>query len=183
MRERSAGEEIRRRVPRFIVNAIILAILFLSYPIIPAPFTGMTVPGLGINGDQLARMIIILIILIFLARVLPDALVLADIGADVFLRRLGAKEEERPLKRAARDIVYIILLMLLAAAALPFFSAIPTELGGWLSTSTSLITLGLFLVLIYDVGRTLYKVLEEKTQAFADWLAQQVNKEGKADDQ
>jgi len=183
MERRSASEEIRRRVPRFIVNTIILAILFFLYPAIPLPFSGTVVPGLNLAGDQLARLVVILVILIFLARVLPDALVLADIGADVLLRHLGAKKEERPLRRAARDVVYMILLILLAAAALPFFSSIPTELGSWLSTSTSLITLGLFLVLIYDVGRTLYGVLEEKTEAFANWLAEQVNKEGEGGDQ
>ena len=182
MGQRSTSEEIRRRVPRFIVNTIALVILYLLlYPFIPAYFNGINVPGLNIAGDQLARLVLILIILIFLARALPDALVLADVGVDILLARLGAKKEERPLRRAARDIIYIILLILLAAAVLPFFSSMPTELGNWLSTSTSLITLGLFLILIYDMGRTLYRVLEEKTQSLANWLAEQVNKERKDD--
>ncbi len=182
--EKSIGEEIRQRVPRFIVNAIIIIFLFFLYLIVPISFIGIIVPGLNMSGDYLARLIIILVIVIFLARTLPDALFLADLGVDLFLKHLGVIKEERPIKRAARDVVYIILVILLAAAILPLLSSMPKDLRANFRTLTSLITLGLFLILIYDIGRVLYELVEKKIESFANWLAEQANKgeEGREDD-
>lgn len=163
-------EELRRRVPRLIVNTVILIILYFLYPAVPLPFRGIEVPGLNIYGDQLMRLTIMLLIGIFLAKALPDALYLMDVGVDMLLTRLDIKKKEKPLKRAARDLLYIILVILLAAATLPFFSAIPSEVGGWLSAATSLVTLALVLILLYDIGRIFYSVLEKKTEALTLWL-------------
>lgn len=177
MARRSLSDELKERVPRFIVNTIILLILFFVYPVAPLLFVGITIPGLNMGADQLTRLVVILIIIIFLARTLPDALVLADIGTDLVLKHLGIREE-RPLRRASRDLVYMIIVILLAAAALPFLSAIP-GFGAWLSAAASLVSLGLLLLLFYDMGRVLYRVLEEKAEAMADWLAQLASREDK----
>ncbi len=132
-------------------------------------------PGINVPARQLVWITSMLVMAIFLIRVLSDGLVLADIVTDAILRRLGAKEE-RSMKRAARDLIYIIVAVLLAAAALPYLSSVH-EIGGLLAAAVSLVTLAFVILLIYDIGRILYKFVEKKTEAVADWLAGERKKE------
>lgn len=172
---RSISEEVKRRLPRFVVSSIAALIFWVVSVVAPGIFGDSVVPGLGVKASWLVWITSMLIMAIFLIRVLADGLVLADIVTDAILRRLGAKEE-RSLKRAARDLIYIIVAVLLAAAALPYLSSVQ-EIGGLLSAAVSLVTLVFVILLIYDIGRILYKVIEKKTEAVADWLAGERGKE------
>ncbi|MCD6530094.1 hypothetical protein J7L06_07410 [Candidatus Bathyarchaeota archaeon] len=172
----TVNEELKRRIPRFIVNLAALALITFIYNTAPLPFGILFLPGLNISVDQLIRLTIILIILVLLARILPDAFFLADVTADVFLKRLGMKGEEKPLRRAARDFVYIIVAILMATAALPFLTAIPGY-GNQMAAVASLIALGAVLLLIYDIGRIIYRVLERKTEAIVTRLLKQSERE------
>lgn len=170
MNRKSVGEEIRRRVPRIAVSAATAFIFWITIPIAAPLVKDITVPGINVSASWLVQAAATLIGVIFLVRALSDALVLADIGTDLVMKRLGVKEE-RPLKRAARDVIYMILVVLLASGAKPFLAAVP-EIGGLLSPLISLIALGVLILLIYDFGRILYGVLEERAEVFADWLAE-----------
>lgn len=128
------------------------------------------VPGVNVKARELIWMTAMLIMVIFLIRAMSDALVFADIITDVIVRRLGIKKE-RSLKRAARDAIYIIIAILLAQAALPFLASIP-NIGGLLAAAVSLIALGFFILLMYDIGRILYRVIEERAGKVADWLVE-----------
>jgi len=130
----------------------------------------LIVPGVNVEAARLTWMTAMLIMVIFLIRALSDALVFADIVTDIIVRRLGIKEE-RSLKRAARDAIYIIIAILLAQAALPFLASIP-NIGGVLAAAVSLIALGFFLLLMYDIGRILYRVIEERAGKVADWFVE-----------
>lgn len=176
MGTRSIGEELKKRIPRFIISLTFLISLLFIYNTIPLPFSEVPLPGLNIGADQLIRLIMILTILVLLAKILPDAFFLADLSADILLKRLGMGDKEKPLKRASRDLVYIIITILLAAAALPFLSAIP-DFGSHLTAAASLIALGVVLLLIYDVGKIIYGVIEEKAESIANWITEQSNRE------
>ena len=152
------------------MSAATAFLFWITASITPPLVQDIIVPGINVSAGWLVGAAATLIVLIFLVRALSDALVLADIGTDLVVRRLGVKEE-RPLRRAARDVIYMILVILLASGARPFMAAVP-EVGGLLSKLVSLIALGVFIVLIYDFGRILYRVLEERAEVFADWLAE-----------
>ena len=173
MERRSLGDEIRDRAPRIVVNSITALIFWFVSLVAPGFVGGITVPGIGVwpynDAGWLVWAAATFMGLVFLVRALSDILVIVDIGVEVTVRRLGIKED-RPLRRVARDLVYILLTMLLAAAAIPYIRYIP-QFGDLLTTIISFTALGIFLVLIYDMGKTLYNVLEEKTRAFAGWLA------------
>jgi hypothetical protein len=174
-RRRSISEEVKRRFPRFIVSSIAALIFWGISVVAPAIFGDSVVPGINVSASWLVWVTSMLIMLIFLIRVLADGLVLADILTDAILKRLGAKEE-RSWKRAARDFIYIIIAVLLAAAALPYLSSVQ-EIGGLLAAAVSLVTLAFVILLIYDMGRILYKIIEKKTESVADWLSGERNKE------
>ena len=105
---------------------------------------------------------------IFLIRVLSDALILGDIFTDAFVRRMGIKEGRNP-KRAAREVVYIIVIVLVVTAINPLLSRIENY-GFYLAAAATYIGLGLVIVFIYDIGRILYNLIENKADSIAEQL-------------
>jgi len=146
-----------------------MAAIFGVISIFVPPLVGdMTVPGIDVSGNFLLWVFFMLVTVIFVIRALADALSFADVLTDIFLRRLGAKED-RSFKRVGRDAIYIILTILLASAFIPFLSSV-AEIGDMLRGAASLVALGLVIVLIYDIGRILYRTVEAKAEVLADRL-------------
>lgn len=168
------AEEIRRRFPRIIMNLIIVLILWIIVAFVPQTVSNIIVPGLNVNADWLMWIVGIVFMVIFLVRALADALVLADILTDVFVRRLGVKEERSP-KRAIRDFIYIIAILLIATAVSPLLASVK-DIGSLLRTAATYVALGLIIILIYDIGRILYKIVEQKAESLADRLAAAVER-------
>jgi p-aminobenzoyl-glutamate transporter AbgT len=119
---------------------------------------------------MLVWLLTMVIMVIFLIRALTDALVLGDVLTDVLVRKLGVNEEKAS-KRAAREFVYIIVIVLIVTAVSPLLATVQ-DVGYYLSTATVYIGLGLVILFIYDIGRTVYKIIEEKAESFADYFAQ-----------
>ena len=163
------GEEIRRRFPRLTMSLVMAVIFYLINIFVPGTMEGLIVPGLNLNADTLIGTIALLFTAIFLIRALSDGLVLSDILSDIFIKRLGIKEERSP-KRAARDLIYIIVIILVATALQPLISTLESGVKELLTNVSFYITLGLILILIYDVGRILYRIVERKAESMADSL-------------
>ena len=172
---KSKVEEIRHRLPRLVTNLIMAIIFWLISVFIPPTLGDITVPGINIEAAMLVSIFAIIIVAIFLIRALSDALVLGDVLTDVLVRRLGVKEERSP-KRAAREFAYIIVVVLIVTAVSPLLSSIQ-DVGYYLSAATVYIGLGLIIILIYDIGRIIYKIIEEKADAFADRFTQTKQKD------
>jgi hypothetical protein len=160
--------EEMKRVPRLIMSITMAAIFGVISIAVPPLVEGTTVPGIDVSGSFLLWICFMLVMVIFVIRALSDSLSLADVLTDIFLRRLGAKED-RSLKRVGRDAIYIILTILLASLFIPFLGSI-SEIGSMLAGAAGLIALGLIIVLIYDVGRILYRTVEAKAEALSDRL-------------
>lgn len=170
------GGEIRRRFPRIVMNLVMAFIFWIISAFIP-PTVDIVVPGLNTSASLLIWIVTTIVMAIFLIRALSDALVLGDILTDVVVRRLGIKEERSP-KRAARDFIYIIIIILIATAISPVLAAVK-DIGHILTTATTYIALGLIILLIYDIGRILYRITEQKAELLADRLAQMTEKNKK----
>lgn len=170
------GGEIRRRFPRIVMNLVMAFIFWMISAFIP-PTVNIIIPGLNTNASLLIWIVTTMVMAIFLIRALSDALVLGDIFTDVIIRRLGIKNERSP-KRAARDFIYIIIIILIATAISPILAA-AKDIGDILTTAVTYIALGLIIMLVYDIGRILYKITEEKAELLADRLAQMTEKNKK----
>ena len=168
------GEEIRRRFPRIVMNLIMAIIFWIISVFIPPTLRSLIIPGINTEASLLVWILTIVVMGIFLVRALSDALVLGDVLTDVLVKRLGIKEERSP-KRAAREFAYIIIIVLVVTALSPLFATIQ-DVGYYLSTATIYIGLGLTIIFIYDIGRIIYKIIEEKADSFADLLAQRAQK-------
>jgi hypothetical protein len=168
------GDEIRRRFPRIVMNLIMAIIFWIISIYVPPTLKSIAIPGIGADASLLMWILTILIMGIFLIRTLSDALVLGDIFTDLLVKRLGIKEERSP-KRAAREIVYIIIIVLVVTAISPLLATVK-DYGYYFTTATTYIGLGLVIIFIYDIGRIIYKIIEEKAETFADRLAEAVQK-------
>jgi hypothetical protein len=162
-------EDIRNRFPRIIMNLIMTLIFWIIIAFIPQTLINVPVPGIEVNANFLVWIVGIVFMLIFLVRALADALVLVDVLTDLFVRRIGIKEERSP-SRAMRDLIYIIVILLVATAVSPFLANI-RDIGNSLRIGVTYIALGLVIVLIYDIGRVLYRLVEQKATALANKLA------------
>jgi len=170
----SVGEEIRTRLPRLLITTLILIILYFALNTLPPLFTDFPLLDLGFTAETIVRWAITLMIIIALARFIPDIIILADIGTNIFVKLLGVKEE-LSFKRAGRDIIYIILTILLGEAAIPFIASIQ-GIGNLLATVFRIILLIIGLILFYDFVRSVYKVIMDKTKVLADWVARMAEK-------
>jgi len=173
------GDEIRRRFPRLAMRLIMAFIFWIISIFVPPLFGGIVVPVLNVDASFPIWTVTIFVALLFLIRALSDALVLGDVAVDVMVRRLGIKEKVSP-KRAVRDFIYIIALILVAAAVSPILAGLG-EAGTFLSKIVTFALLGVIIVLIYDIGRVLYRVVEKKMETLADRLAAvaEGNRDGK----
>ncbi len=168
------GEEIRRRLPRLVTNVIMAIIFWLVSVFVPPTLEGLTVPGINTQASLLVWILTILVLGIFLIRALSDAMVLGDVLTDALVKKLGVKEERSP-KRAAREFAYIIIIVLVVTAVSPLLANIQ-DVGFYLSTATVYIGLGLIILFLYDIGRIIYKIIEDKADSFADYFAQMKQK-------
>ncbi len=172
---RNKAEEIRRRLPRLVTNVIMAIIFWLVSVFVPPTLSDVIIPGVNIEASLLVWILTVVVLGIFLIRALSDALVLGDVLTDVLVKRLGIKEERSP-KRAAREFAYIIIIVLLATAVSPLLANIQ-EVGYYLSTATVYIGLGFIVVFIYDIGRIIYEIIEDKADSFADRFTQTKQKD------
>ena len=167
---KTKGEEIRRRLPRLVTNVIMAIIFWFVSVFVPPTLEPFTIPGINIQASLLVWILTIIILGIFLIRALSDALVLGDVITDVFVRRLGVKEERSP-KRAAREFAYIIIIVLVVTAVAPLLETIQ-DFGFYLSAATVYIGLALIILFLYDIGRIVYTIIEEKADSLADRFSQ-----------
>jgi hypothetical protein len=167
---RTRGEEIRHRLPRLVTNLIMAIIFWLISVFIPPTIPNQLVPGINVEASFLAWIFTIIIVAIFLIRALSDALVLGDVLTDVLVKRLGVKEERSP-KRAAREFAYIILIVLIVTAVAPILENIQ-DFGFYLSAAIVYIGLAMIILFLYDIGRIVYAIIEEKADSLADHFIQ-----------
>ena len=148
-----------------------MAIIFYLVNIVVPPLMGdVMLPGINLNAGTLIGTITLIFTAIFLIRAMADGLVLSDILTDIFVKRLGIKEERSP-RRAARDTIYIIVILLVTTALQPLIGTLEPSIKVPLATVTVYVALAIILILIYDIGRILYRIVERKAESLADSLA------------
>ena len=153
-----------------------MAIIFFLVNFFVPPLMGdIMLPGVNIKAGTLISTIALIFTAIFLIRALADGLVLSDILTDIFVKRLGIKEERSP-RRAARDAIYIIVILLVTTALHPLIGTLESGVKEPLTNATIYVALAMILILIYDIGRILYRIVERKAESMADSLAKMTDK-------
>lgn len=156
--------------------SLVMAIIFILVNIFVPPLMGdIMIPGVNIKAGTLIGTIALIFTAIFLIRALADGLVLSDILTDIFVKRLGIKEERSP-RRAARDAIYIIVILLVTTALQSLIATLEPGVKEPLTNATIYVALAMILILIYDIGRILYRIVERKAESMADRLSKMTDK-------
>lgn len=76
-------------------------------------------------------------------------------------------------------MIYIIVIILIVTALSPILGVfVGGDVGSGIQILLTYLALGVIIVLIYDIGRTLYRVIELKVESFADKLSNIVEEKG-----
>lgn len=164
------GKEVSVRILRSAIS-LTLALVFLGVGVFVPPILN----GISKIGGFLTWVVFILGGGILLVRALFDALILGDKAIGLLLKRLGVREQ-RSRRRIYKNLAYIVAVILAAAAIYPLFSHLG-NLGYSLQLLTIYGALGAVFLFVYDIGRTIYRIAEEKANSVADWLVQTRSKE------
>ena len=160
----AASEELRRKFPKLIAN-IVIAVIFTSISQFVGWFFG------GINPDILFLLQIGLLLGagIFLVRTLFDALTVTDKATKLLLKQVGIKNE-RSNQRIFKDTIAIVVVLLIAAAIVPIISNLPS-MGPLLQEIITYTAMGLIVLFVYDIGRSIYRITEKKANGLADKIS------------
>ena len=174
MNRGSIKREVRRRLPKILMNVAVAFLFWVIGQIGPffvkdLPLPGISMPPPFNSISSIIGTTATLIATIFIVKAILDGLFFVDLSAEIITRFLGIREK-KPLKRIGRDIVYILLALLITAASSPILSSIP-NIGGYLTTTVGLVALGIFLILIYDIGKVIRDVLRRRAKRMADWIS------------
>ena len=161
-------EEIRARIPKLVAN-VAIALVFLSMSFIVL----WTLNSVSAEIVFLLQIGLLLAGGLFLVRTLFDALAIADKLTGLFLKRLGIKEGWSR-QRIFKDTIFIVAILLVAAAIFPIFGKLST-FGQSLQEITTYAALGLMLLFVYDIGRTFYRITENKANSVANRISNQNN--------
>jgi hypothetical protein len=168
----AVSEELRNRLPKLIANvAITMVFLTMSFIVL------WTLSGISTEIVFLAQIGLLLAAGLFLVRTLFDALVIIDKATGLFVKRLGIKDG-CSRQRIFKDSVYVVAILLVAAAIFPLFSRLPNY-GPLLQEITTYAALGLLLLFVYDIGRTFYRITENKANSVANRISSSINNEEK----
>jgi len=155
--------------------SLVMAFIFWIVNVyVPQTMRGITVSGLDFEVEFLVWIVTLVIMYVFLVRALSDTMILGNILTDILVKRLGIKEKLSP-KRAFRDFIIIIIVILVAFAVFPVLNQVE-NFGSLLTNITTYIALGIILILIYDIGRILYRIIEQRAESVADRLAKMAEK-------
>lgn len=164
-------EEIRYKVPKLLAN-LALAVMFWTMSHIAL----VTLNNVSTELTFLLQIGLLLAAGIFLVRTLFDGLTIADKVTGLFLERLGINEGWSR-QRVFKDLIYIVAILLVAAAIFPLFRSLPNF--GLLQEIITYAVLGLVILFVYDIGRTFYRITEEKANSVANRLSNLSNDEAK----
>ena len=165
-------EEIRSRLPKLLAN-VALALMFWTLSHIAL----VTLNSINTELAFLLQIGLLLAAGMFLVRTLFNVLTIADKVTGLFLKRLGIREGWSR-QRMFKDTIYIIAILLVAAAIFPLFRSL-SDFGPLLQEITKYAALGLIILFVYDIGRTLYRITEEKANLVAKRISSSSNDEEK----
>jgi hypothetical protein len=165
-------QEIRYKLPKLLAN-LALALMFWTMSQIAL----VTLNSISAELAFLLQIGLLLAAGMFLVRTLFDALTIADKVTGLFLRLLGIKEG-RSRQRVLKDTIYIVAILLVAAAIIPLFRNL-SNFGPLSQEITTYAALGLIILFVYDIGRTFYRITEEKANSVANRISSLSNEEEK----
>lgn len=164
------GTAIRTKLPRIIVNSIVLfAVWLVAVLVLPTVRTlGDIIPGMNITTGVLVMVGFAAIFAWFAIKTVQDVLGLADAIADTFVRFVPWVRQHKiaDVKKGIKEIIVGLILILLTPFVTPIVGLAPV-LGAPLAMAVFIVFVVAALVLFWDAGKNLYAEIE----AWADKIS------------
>ena len=93
------------------------------------------------------------------------------------MRRFGI-DEDWSKQRIFKDTMCIVAILLIAAAVFPLLNGL-SNFEPILQQIITYTALGLILLFVFDIGRSFYRLTEEKANSVVDILSNSINSEEK----
>ncbi len=168
------GTAIRTKLPRIIVNSIVLfAIWFVAVLMLPMVGTlGSVIPGLQITAGLLVMVFFAAIFGWFAIRTVQEVLGLADAIADTFVRYVPWVRQHKiaDVKKGIKEIIVGLILILLTPFVTPIVGLAPV-LGAPLATVVFIVLVVSALALFWDAGKNLYSEIEAWAEKISGTIA------------
>lgn len=167
VRRMEAASEIRTRLPRVIVNLmIVLGLLFAITVVMPSltATVGM-IPRIGLNLSALLPLIAWIVIGLIVFRMLDDTRIVLDLISKNLVDMFSG-DAKKCADRVLRDVLFAVLIVIFFAIVSPFASDVPATVR----TILYLLSILLPFIFLYDAGR----ILSEHVRFIADSIAERV---------
>jgi hypothetical protein len=160
-------EEIYYRLPKVVSNLALALIFWVARYIILVTLS-------PVNPEMvfLLQMGLLIVAGIFVVRALFNTLTVVDKLTGSFLGRMGINDGWSK-QRIYKDTMCIVGVLLVAAALFPLFDMLP-DIQSTLHQVTTYGALGVMMLFVYDIGRTFYRLTEQKANSVANRLANSV---------
>ncbi|MFA5364615.1 MAG: hypothetical protein WC325_05475 [Candidatus Bathyarchaeia archaeon] len=167
-------EEIYYRLPKVVSNLALALIFWVARYIVLVTLN-------AVNPEMvfLLQMGLLIVAGIFVVRALFNTLTVFDKLTGSFLVHLGIKDG-LSRQRVFKDIMCIVAVLLVAAALLPLLSILP-DIEPVLQQVTTYGALGVMMLFVYDIGRTFYRLTEQKANLVANRLVNSVSEDENID--
>lgn len=177
MEKETLSSEVRLRVPRIIFNLIKATImLFVIEYVLPLFISPkIIIPLISIEINLLLRGISLIIIIYYGYSILRDLMILSEKSISLIVKWFGIVEEETSLKRAAKDIIWIIAVLLSSAAILPLISGLP-NIPSLFNILAGIFFFLLVFVFIYDFVKTIYGFSRKRIDKITIMISSKVEK-------
>ena len=165
-------EEIIKRSPKVFSN-FALALLFWLIRFVVL----VVLDSINVEFVFLLQMGLLIVTGIFLVQGSFNGLIIIDRLIGSFLRRFGI-DEDWSKQRIFKDTMCIVAILLIAAAVFPLLNGL-SNFEPILQQIITYTALGLILLFVFDIGRSFYRLTEEKANSVVDILSNSINSEEK----
>jgi voltage-gated potassium channel len=150
-----AANEVRVRLPKVLLNAlIILGLLFGVTVVLPSLTAIWTlIPHVGSALSTLLPLVAWIVIALIVFSILDDVRVLFNIASEALTGLFPGVGEGGNLNRALKDIIYAVVTVIFFTILSPFTAGTPAMARSLLSILAIVIPV----FFLYDAGRILYK--------------------------
>ena len=168
-------KEMTNKIESLISNSIKLGLSLLIVSLISPAISGITLinlDGLALTSDHVLSTLSLIVIIYFGYQIMMASKTVIDVAAKRLVGAVGITETT--LKHILVDCLYIGLAVVLWVY-LP--SQLSAYFGEWASRVATLIILGFFLLVLYDLAKLLYRTFGDFYKGIVEKIAKRLHKD------
>jgi voltage-gated potassium channel len=168
VRRMEAASEVRTRLPKVLINLMVVLGLFFAITVIMPSLTAVVrmVPHIGVGLSTLLPLTAWIVIALIVFGMLEDIRILFTLLSENITGLFLGAPKKGVLRRVMRDVAFAVILVIFFAVVSPFATGAPTIV----KTTIHVLSIALPFLFLYDAGR----VLSENVRFFVDRVAERV---------